>query len=674
MSILLIVESPTKSKTLQKFLDKNYSVISSYGHIRDLPQKKLGIDIEKDFKPEYVIPEKAKKQVKELKERLKKSKQVILATDEDREGEAIAFHLAEILELKNPQRIVFHEITKSAIEKALKKPRKININLVYAQQTRRILDRLVGYKLSPFLWKTIARGLSAGRVQSVALRLVAEREKEIESFKKYEYWTITGIFLQDKAVSDRKIEALLIKKQGKNIAKLGIINKEEAEKIRLDLKHKDYQVINIENKEIKKYPRPPFTTSTLQQESWQKLYFSAKKTMLLAQKLYEKGLITYHRTDSLNISEQSQKTAENFIKKNYGKEYYPAIVRIYKTKSKTAQEAHEAIRPTEPNKTPSLDKQQFKLYNLIWQRFIASQMKEACLNSLSIHIESKDSKYTFKANGQTIMFDGFLRVYPTKLEEKQLPGLKKGENLKLEKIDALQHFTQPPARYNEASLIKTLEKEGIGRPSTYAPILDTLQKRNYVEKNENKRLQPTEIGVLVNDTLVKHFPKIVDIKFTANMEENLDKIAKNQEKWTKVLEDFYDPFAKRLKEKGKLVSKRDLIKETEKICPKCGASLLMRWSRYGKFYGCSNYPKCKYIEKTKKPSLDIKCPKCAQGEIVEKRTRKGKIFYGCANWPDCDFALWDKPTKELCPECGSLLVEKGKKIVCSSKDCDFQGR
>ena len=674
MSILLIVESPTKSKTLQKFLDKNYSVISSYGHIRDLPQKKLGIDIEKDFKPEYVIPEKAKKQVKELKERLKKSKQVILATDEDREGEAIAFHLAEILELKNPQRIVFHEITKSAIEKALKKPRKININLVYAQQTRRILDRLVGYKLSPFLWKTIARGLSAGRVQSVALRLVAEREKEIESFKKYEYWTITGIFLQDKAVSDRKIEALLIKKQGKNIAKLGIINKEEAEKIRLDLKHKDYQVINIENKEIKKYPRPPFTTSTLQQESWQKLYFSAKKTMLLAQKLYEKGLITYHRTDSLNISEQSQKTAENFIKKNYGKEYYPAIVRIYKTKSKTAQEAHEAIRPTEPNKTPSLDEQQFKLYNLIWQRFIASQMKEACLNSLSIHIESKDSKYTFKANGQTIMFDGFLRVYPTKLEEKQLPGLKKGENLKLEKIDALQHFTQPPARYNEASLIKTLEKEGIGRPSTYAPILDTLQKRNYVEKNENKGLQPTEIGVLVNDTLVKHFPKIVDIKFTANMEENLDKIAKNQEKWTKVLEDFYDPFAKRLKEKGKLVSKRDLIKETEKICPKCGASLLMRWSRYGKFYGCSNYPKCKYIEKTKKPSLDIKCPKCAQGEIVEKRTRKGKIFYGCANWPDCDFALWDKPTKELCPECGSLLVEKGKKIVCSSKDCDFQGR
>ena len=674
MSILLIVESPTKSKTLQKFLDKNYSVISSYGHIRDLPQKKLGIDIEKDFKPEYVIPEKAKKQVKELKERLKKSKQVILATDEDREGEAIAFHLAEILELKNPQRIVFHEITKSAIEKALKKPRKININLVYAQQTRRILDRLVGYKLSPFLWKTIARGLSAGRVQSVALRLVAEREKEIESFKKYEYWTITGIFLQDKAVSDRKIEALLIKKQGKNIAKLGIINKEEAEKIRLDLKHKDYQVINIENKEIKKYPRPPFTTSTLQQESWQKLYFSAKKTMLLAQKLYEKGLITYHRTDSLNISEQSQKTAENFIKKNYGKEYYPAIVRIYKTKSKTAQEAHEAIRPTEPNKTPSLDEQQFKLYNLIWQRFIASQMKEACLNSLSIHIESKDSKYTFKANGQTIMFDGFLRVYPTKLEEKQLPGLKKGENLKLEKIDALQHFTQPPARYNEASLIKTLEKEGIGRPSTYAPILDTLQKRNYVEKNENKRLQPTEIGVLVNDTLVKHFPKIVDIKFTANMEENLDKIAKNQEKWTKVLEDFYDPFAKRLKEKGKLVSKRDLIKETEKICPKCGASLLMRWSRYGKFYGCSNYPKCKYIEKTKKPSLDIKCPKCAQGEIVEKRTRKGKIFYGCANWPDCDFALWDKPTKELCPECGSLLIEKGKKIICSNKNCDFQGR
>ncbi len=687
---LIIVESPTKAKTLQKFLGKEYSILSSYGHIRDLPSKKIGIDIKNDFEPEYVIPDKAKKRVKELKEELKKNEQVILATDEDREGEAIAFHLAEILKLKNPQRIVFHEITKSAIEEALKNPRGIDMNLVSSQQARRILDRLVGYKLSPFLWKTVARGLSAGRVQSVVLKLINEREEEIKNFKSVEYWTIVALLLKIKNENEKikndtnGFEAMLIKENGKVIQKLGIGNEKEVQRIIDNLKDNDYEVRKIEEKETRKNPLPPFITSTLQQESWQRLYFSAKKTMLLAQKLYEKGLITYHRTDSLNLSLSSQKMAESFIKKNYGQEYYPASVRIYKTKSKTAQEAHEAIRPTQPDISPSeiklknkLEEQQFKLYELIWQRFIASQMSEAIIDSVSVEIESqnpdaKKNQYTFRATGQVLRFKGFLMVYPMKLEEKQLPDLKKNEKLLLDKISPLQHFTQPPARYNEASLIKVLEKEGIGRPSTYAPILDTVQKRNYVEKNEAKRFQPTEIGVLVNNILVKHFPKIIDLKFTANMEENLDKIAKNEESRTNVLREFYQPFQQKLKEKGKIVSKKDLVKETEKICPQCGSSLLQRWSKYGKFYGCSAYPKCKYIEKTKKPGLDIKCPNCNQGEIVSKKTKKGKIFYGCSKWPDCDFALWDKPTKETCPKCKSLLVEKGKKIACSNKDCDFQ--
>jgi DNA topoisomerase-1 len=674
---LVIVESPTKSKTVNKFLGPKYKVLSSYGHIRDLPKKELGVDVEHDFKPKYVIPYKARGKVKELKKYLPKSGITIIATDEDREGEAIAFHLTKALNLKDEksyQRIVFHEITKSAIEKALKNPRKIDMDLVNAQQTRRILDRLVGYKLSPLLWKKIMRGLSAGRVQSVAVKLVVEREREIENFKPEEYWSIEALL---QAHTKKEFKAMLIKEDGKAILKLGIKTKKEADKITKELEGAEYKVINIEKKEVKKNPFPPFTTSSLQQQAWAKLYFSAKKTMYLAQNLYERGLISYHRTDSLNLSDQALSEAKKFITEKYGKEYWPGFSRKYKTKSKTAQEAHEAIRPTFLDKTPEelklktkLDDQQYRLYDLIWRRFIACQMSEAKFDSSQINISAKN--YIFRATGQILKFDGFLKVYPIKREEVDLPLLKKNEILNLKKLIPSQHFTQPPARYTEASLIKILEKEGIGRPSTYAPTLDTIQRRNYVKKNEEKRFQPTQIGILVNDILVKHFPKIVDIKFTAQMEENLDKIAAGKEDWIKTLHNFYEPFQKNLKQKYKEIPKKDMVEKTDKICPQCNSPLVLRWSRYGKFYSCSQFPKCKYKESLPRPSLGIKCPKCKEGEIVEKKTKRDKIFYGCNKWPKCDFALWDKPNGEICSKCGSLLViDKKERISCSNKECDF---
>jgi len=662
--ITVIVESPTKAKTISKFLGKGYVVSSSYGHIRDLPKSKLGIDIEKDFQPKYIVPLKAKKHLSELKKILKDSKDIILATDEDREGEAIAWHLAELLKIKDPKRIVFHEITKPAIEKALKNPRGIDINLVNAQQARRILDRLVGYKLSPLLWKKIVRGLSAGRVQSIAVRFIADREKEIKAFKPEEYWTIEAE-LQKK----ENFVAILIKENDKPIPKLGIKNEKQAKDIVSNLKNIDFEVRKIEKKEVKKNPLPPFTTSSLQQEAWQKFHWPAKMTMSIAQALYEKGYITYHRTDSLNISLSSQEAAKNFIEKELGKNYL--CLRTYKTKSRSAQEAHEAIRPTLPNKSPEnlkgLDNRQLKLYRLIWQRFIASQMKEAILNSVSVEI--KAGIYTFKAKGQTISFDGFLKIYQTGIKENIIPALKVNEKLKVNKITPLQHFTMPPARYNEATLIKALEKEGIGRPSTYAPILETIQRRNYVQKNKDKRFELTEIGLLVNNLLVEHFPEIVNIKFTADMEKNLDEIANGKKDWVKVLKDFYMPFEKILEKKYKEIDKKDLSEKTDKKCPKCGAPLVIKWGRFGKFYACSKFPNCKYTESLERPKLGIKCPQCGLGDIIEKKTRKGKIFYGCSNFPKCDFALWYKPTGEKCPKCGALMVEKGKKTICSNKDC-----
>ncbi|MFC1789527.1 type I DNA topoisomerase [Patescibacteria group bacterium] len=673
---LVIVESPTKANTIQKFIGPNYEVLSSYGHIRDLPKSELGIDTENNFQPKYIIPLKARKKLKALSDVVKKSDAVILATDEDREGEAIAWHLVHALKLdgKNPyQRIVFHEITKPAIKKALETSRKIDMDLVDAQQARRVLDRLVGYKLSPFLWKKVARGLSAGRVQSIAVRLVTEREREIEKFIPQEYWTIEALFKKEK-----EFAATLFKKDDKVLDKLDIKNEKEAKKIIQDLKGAEYVVENIEKKEIKKNPFPPFTTSTLQQDGFRKLGFSAKFTMRIAQKLYEKGFITYHRTDSFNLSDISLFSAKKFIIEKYGKNYWAGYLRKYKTKSKNAQEAHEAIRPTLPTNSPdklkkegNLEEKQLKLYGLIWRRFIACQMSQAVFDSTTLDISSKN--YIFRSNGQTLKFDGFLKVYPIKFTENELPSLEKKDVLELVKLDNIQHFTQPPARYNEASLIKVLEENGIGRPSTYAPILSTIQGRNYIEKDESRRFLPTEIGIVVNDLLVKHFPEIVDIKFTAKMEEELDQVAQGKNNWIPIIKKFYVPFEKHLERKYEEVSKKEFTENpTKRKCPECGSPLLIRIGKYGKFYACSNFPKCKFTESLKENKIDIKCPEC-KGEIMAKRTKKGKIFYGCKNWPKCTFAVWDKPTGEKCKKCGKPLIEKKKgQIKCSNKECDYK--
>ncbi len=671
---ILIVESPAKGKTIKKFLDQEYKVLASYGHIRDLPEDELGIDVEKNFQPKYIIPKKAEKTIDLLEKEMQKTDLVILATDEDREGESIAWHLVQALNLdkvKPYQRIVFHEITKPAIEKALQSPRKINNNLVDAQQARRVLDRIVGYKLSPFLWKKVARGLSAGRVQSVVVRLVVEREKEIEKFKPEEYWNIEALFQKEK----KEFKSFLVKKDDKNIEKPGIKTKKETDAILKDLEKAKYKVERVEKKEVKRNPLPPFTTSTLQQTAWQRFRLPAKSTMRIAQQLYETGKITYHRTDSLNLSDIALSTAKKFIEKNYGQDYYQ--FRKYKTKTKRAQEAHEAIRPTYPNNSPEkisekLDEKQLKLYDLIWKRFIASQMSQAVFESTSVDILAKN--YTFHSTGQTLKFDGFLKVYSVKYEETELPLLKEKEVLKLLKLTPSQHFTQPPPRYNEATLIKALEQNGIGRPSTYAPILSAIQEKNYIEKDENKRFRPTKIGGVVNDLLINHFQEIVDIGFTAKMEESLDEIARDEKTWTPVIKEFYVPFSKNLEKKYKEVSKKDITeKPTGKKCPKCKAPLLIRLGKYGEFYACSNFPKCRYTESLKENALNVPCPKCKKGKITEKRTKKRKIFYGCDQFPKCDFALWEKPIKKTCQKCNSLLVEtKNKQIKCSNKECGYK--
>jgi DNA topoisomerase-1 len=699
---LVIVESPTKAKTITKFLGKDFKVESSFGHVRDLPQKELGVDIEHNFEPKYIIPLKAKNTVTKLKKAAEKTDNVILATDEDREGEAIAWHLAQILNLKedNSQRITFHEITKKAIEDALKNPRLLDLNLVNAQQARRILDRLVGYKLSPLLWKKVAKGLSAGRVQSVAVRLVVDREKEIEKFKKEEYWSIEATLEKDK----QNFIAQLIKEGGKAIGKLGIKNEKQAQSILDNLRGAAYTVEKIEKKEILKAPPTPFTTSTLQQEAARKLGFSAKQTMMLAQKLYEGvelgpegnvGLITYMRTDSLNLSSYSLENIRTYINDKIGQNYLPKSPKIYKTKSKSAQEAHEAIRPTDVFKTPDevapyLEPRQLKLYRLIWQRTLACQMNPAILDSTIVDI--KANNFTFQSAGSIIKFDGFLKIYKAAVKENILPTLKENDELNLVKLDKIQHFTQPPARYTEATLIKALEKYGIGRPSTYAPTLATIQERNYVVKDEEKKLRPTEIGTLVNDLLVEHFPQIVDLNFTAHIEKDLDEIAEGKMKWQGVIKKFYDPFAKLLGEKEKEISKKELTEEktdikcekcgspmvikmgrfgkflacsnypeckntqplmetkeesaaeeTNEKCPKCGSALKIKTGRFGKFLACSNYPKCKFTKNIEK-SLGIKCPECGIGDIVVKRSKKGKIFFACNRYPECTYATWENPS------------------------------
>ncbi len=740
MKNLVIVESPTKAKTISKFLGKDFKVESSFGHIRDLPKSKLGVDLENNFEPQYVIPLKAKKQVTTLKKLADKSDKIYFATDEDREGEAISWHLAEVL--KTPadkvERIVFHEITEEAIKEALKNPRKLDLRLVDAQQARRVLDRLVGYQLSPLLWKKVARGLSAGRVQSVAVRLIVERERLIQAFKPDEYWTIDAKFA---AISGDKMEfeSKLNSIGGKTIDKLEIKNQEQADKIVADLQSAKYEVAEVERKSTKKNPPPPFTTSTLQQEANRRLGFSAKQTMMLAQRLYEGvelgdqgsvGLITYMRTDSVNLAEKFLGEAKDYIEEKLGKEYTTGP-RKYKAKSKMAQEAHEAIRPTSAANDPAavkdyLEPRQFRLYQLIWQRAVASQMSEAVMDNSRIDIAALKTPYVFRSTGSVIKFPGYLKVYPAATTENLLPDLKEKETVDLAALNPNQHFTQPPARYTEASLVKTLEEYGIGRPSTYAPTIATVQDRGYVIKEE-KKLKPTEMAFLVNDLLVEHFPQVVDYEFTAHLEEDLDKIAEGEIKWQPVIKEFWDPFKKTLDIKDKELNKKDLTeqetkevcekcgkpmiikvgrygkflactgypeckntrpveggaimegpKETGEKCPECGSPLVERKGRFGLFTGCSNYPKCKYIKKT--PSqLFGTCPKCEKGKIVGKRSKRG-FFYGCDKYPDCDFALWGKPVMpeggtepEKCPDCGSILVHaKDDEIKCSSKECKFK--
>jgi len=702
---LVIVESPTKAKTITKFLGKDFKVESSFGHIRDLPQKELGVDVEHNFAPKYVIPLKAKKTVTKLKSLAAKSDLIILATDEDREGEAIAWHLIHALDLgkKHLERIAFHEITKKAIEEALKNPREMDLHLVDAQQARRILDRLVGYKLSPLLWKKVARGLSAGRVQSVAVRLVVDREREIQAFKSEEYWSIEAELEKDK----QNFIATLAKVKDKTLDKLAIKNEGEAENIFQDLQNAKYQVISVEKKETFRQPPTPFTTSTLQQDAARRLGYSAKQTMMLAQQLYEGielgsegsvGLITYMRTDSLNLSTFSQENIRSYVSEKIGPNYLPDKPRFYKTKSKGAQEAHEAIRPTDVFHAPEsianfLEPKQLKLYKLIWQRTLACQMQPAIMDSTKVDIKAGD--YTFRATGQIIKFDGFLKVYKSSIKENTLPVLAEKDFVNLIDLKKLQHFTQPPARYTEATLIKALEENGIGRPSTYAPTLSTIQERNYVKKNEEKKLQPTDIGMVVTDLLVQHFPQIVDLNFTAKMEEDLDEIAEGKKEWQPVIKEFYTPFAKILAIKEKEISKKDIVEEkTDLVCEKCGSPMVIKTGRYGKFLACSNYPECKNVQpllvteeeqkaeqtnekcpkcegsliikngrfgkflactnypkcKFTKPiqkSLGLKCPKCDQGEIVIKRTKRGKIFYACNRYPDCDYATWENPAAKI---------------------------
>ncbi|MFC1625344.1 type I DNA topoisomerase [Patescibacteria group bacterium] len=682
---LVIVESPTKAKTISKFLGKDFDIESSMGHMRDLPKGELGIDVEKNFEPRYVIPKKAEKNVNKLKKIAANADKIILATDEDREGEAIAFHLGKALGLSNPERIVFHEITKTAIENALKNPRPIDMNLVNAQQARRILDRLVGYKLSPFLWKKLMRGLSAGRVQSVALRLIVEREQEIKAFKPQDYWTILALL---KNQNKDEWSSVLSKINDKTIPKPGLTNKKEVEKIIEELKKSSWKIDSIEKKARQQNPLPPFTTSTLQQASWQKLKFSAKKTMVLAQQLYETGFITYMRTDSFNVSETALIQAKKYLKESLGDKYTLSQPRRFKTKSKGAQEAHEAIRPTKPE-LPSekigsnLNPQQHKLYQLIWQRFIATQMPPAIFDNTIIGIEAiyDKNKYLLQSKGSILTFDGFLKIYSMKTEDTTLPPISKDDKISTKKINSEEHQTQPPPRFNDASLVKELEKNGIGRPSTYAQIISTIEGRNYVERNETKRFVPTEIGEKVSGILVEHFPKIVDINFTAKMENELDEVAEGKIQYVPVIKDFYGPFEKNLEEKYETVEKEDLTEEAGENCETCGKPMLIKHGRFGKFIACSGFPECKNTKPLPSKKLDMKCPLCKNGDVIEKKTRRGRIFFGCSEWPKCKFATWQPPTGELCPDCQSPLMElssrggsasDGKKqIKCSNKTCTY---
>ena len=688
MSKLVIVESPAKAKTIKKYLGSDFDVVASMGHVRDLPENRLSVDVKKDFKPKYEVIKGKEKLVEELKEAADKSDEIFLATDPDREGEAISWHLAYLLglDVEDHNRVTFNEITKTAVTNGIEHPRAIDMDLVNAQQARRILDRLVGYKLSPFLSQKIRRGLSGGRVQSVAVRIIVDRENEIRKFVPEEYWTLDAKFIPK---GSRK--AFPASFYGDVDGKIKISNKEQADKILAELEDAEYQVVKVKKGTRRKSPAPPFITSTLQQEASRKLGFQARRTMKVAQELYEGvevadmgavGLITYMRTDSLRISEDAVKEAADYILERWGKKYLPDTLRKFKVKA-NAQDGHEAIRPTMPNLSPdqvkdSLTSDQYKLYKLIWERFIACQMSNCLQSTTQADIQAKN--YIFKASGYTVTFDGYTVLYEEGKDEEEeakgaLPVLENGMPLKCKELVGNQHFTQPPPRYTEASLIKALEENGIGRPSTYATTISTITAREYVTR-ENKTLKPTELGEVITKLMKEHFPKIVNIKFTAQVESELDEVEHGKEEWTQQLHTFYDEFSDTLKKAKEAMDGVKIQLEEDKtdiICELCGSQMVVKTGRYGKFIACPGYPECKNIKKIINET-GAECPKCG-GRVIVKKTKKGRVFYGCKEYPNCDFVSWDEPSMEKCPQCGkTLLKKKGKKpkLYCITPDCGYE--
>ncbi|MDF2039700.1 type I DNA topoisomerase [Cytobacillus oceanisediminis] len=682
---LVIVESPAKAKTIERYLGKKYKVRASMGHVRDLPKSQMGIDVENNFEPKYITIRGKGPVLKELKSAAKKAKKIYLAADPDREGEAIAWHLAHSLDMDitSDCRVVFNEITKDAIKESFKHPRPINMDLVDAQQARRMLDRLVGYNISPLLWKKVKKGLSAGRVQSVAVRLIIDREKEIKDFIPEEYWSIDGEFLKGKTAFDAAFYGL-------ENEKVELKSESDVQNILSKMKGNKFKVVSVTKKERKRNPAAPFTTSSLQQEAARKLNFRAKKTMMLAQQLYEGidlgkegtvGLITYMRTDSTRISEIAQNEAADYIQNSYGKEFLQGEKKKEK-KNSNAQDAHEAIRPTSTLRSPAslkeyLSRDQLRLYRLIWERFVASQMAPAVMDTMSVDL--KNGEVIFRATGSKVKFPGFMKVYvegtDDQSEEKDnmLPDLKEGDEVLKKDIEPKQHFTQPPPRYTEARLVRTLEEQGIGRPSTFAPTLDTIQKRGYVAL-DNKRFVPTELGEIVLELIMEFFPEILDIEFTAKMEKDLDYVEEGKVNWVQIIDEFYKDFEKHLEIAEKEMQEVEIKDEPAgEDCEQCGNPMVFKMGRYGKFMACSNFPDCRNTKPIVK-DIGVKCPKCKDGNIIERKSKKRRIFYGCDRFPECDFISWDKPLPRSCPKCDNLLVEKklkkGVQVQCV--ECDYK--
>lgn len=678
---LVIVESPAKAKTIEKYLGRNYKVVASVGHIRDLKKSSMSIDFENNYEPQYINIRGKGPLINDLKKEAKKAKKVYLASDPDREGEAISWHLAHILDLdkEDRNRVVFNEITKDAVKNAFVEPRQINMDLVDAQQARRVLDRIVGYSISPILWKKVKKGLSAGRVQSVALKLIIDRENEIKAFQPEEYWTIDGSFKK----GTRKFNATFYGLDGK---KFKLSNNEDVKTVLKRIKTDEFLIEKVEKKERRRNAPLPYTTSSLQQDAANKINFRTRKTMMIAQQLYEglslgtaghQGLITYMRTDSTRISPLAQNEATEFITNRFGANYSKHGNKVKNASG--AQDAHEAIRPSSVNHTPEsiakyLDKDQLKLYTLIWNRFIASQMTAAVFDTMKVNLTQNG--VTFIANGSQVKFDGYMAVYNDTDKNKMLPDMEEGESVKKVNTNPEQHFTQPPARFSEASLIKTLEENGVGRPSTYAPTLETIQKRYYV-KLAAKRFEPTELGEIVNSLIVEFFPDIVDVTFTAEMEGKLDEVEIGKEQWQKIIDEFYKPFEKELAKAETEMEKIQIKDEPAGFdCELCGSPMVIKLGRYGKFYACSNFPECHNTKAITK-EIGVICPICQKGQVIERKTKRNRIFYGCDRYPECEFTSWDKPIGRTCPKSNDFLVEKkvrggGKQVVCSNEKCDYQ--